>query len=220
MFEFNYSAPCLRRNVCRKIWKEFQNGKGWLSVLWRFHLSKCVWGFPGGSVENAGDVRLIPGVRIFPWRRKWKPTPVFLPGQENPMDRRAWQAIVHGVAKRWTWLSNWVRMHTWSTYLYLSIYLSIYEQYEKAKRYSTERWTLRSVGAQNATGEEWRNNSRKNEEIGPKQKERPVVDVTGDGSKVWCSKEQYCIGTWMLGPWIKVNWKWSNRRWQEWIPTF
>ena len=42
----------------------------------------------------------------------------------------------------------------------------------------------RSVGAQNATGEEWRNNSRKNEEIGPKQKERPVVDVTGDGSKV------------------------------------
>ena len=40
------------------------------------------------------------------------------------------------------------------------------------------------VGNQYATGEEWRNNSRKNEEIGPKQKERPVVDVTGDGSKV------------------------------------
>ena len=54
----------------------------------------------------------------------------------------------------------------------------------------------RSVSAQNATGEEWRNNSRKNEEIGPKQKERPVVDVTGDGSKVQCCKEQYCIGTW------------------------
>ena len=42
----------------------------------------------------------------------------------------------------------------------------------------------RSVSAQYAAGEEWRNNSRKNEEIGPKQKERPVVDVTGDGSKV------------------------------------
>ena len=42
----------------------------------------------------------------------------------------------------------------------------------------------RSVGAQNATGEEWRNNFRKNEEIEPKQKQRPAVDVTGDGSKV------------------------------------
>ena len=42
----------------------------------------------------------------------------------------------------------------------------------------------RFVGAQYATGEEWRNDSRKNEEIEPKQKQCPVVDVTGDGSKV------------------------------------
>ena len=42
----------------------------------------------------------------------------------------------------------------------------------------------RSVGVQYATGEEWRNNSRKNEEMEPKQKQHPVVDVTGDGSKV------------------------------------
>ena len=41
-----------------------------------------------------------------------------------------------------------------------------------------------------------RNNSRKNEEMEPKQKQYPVVDVTGDGSKVQCCKEQYCIGTW------------------------
>ena len=54
----------------------------------------------------------------------------------------------------------------------------------------------RSVGAQCATGEEWRNNSRKNEETEPKQKQHTVVDVTGDGSKVQCCKEQYCIGTW------------------------
>ena len=53
----------------------------------------------------------------------------------------------------------------------------------------------RSVGAQYATGEEWRNNSRKNEEAEPKQKQREVVDVTGDESKVQCCKEQYCIGT-------------------------
>ena len=42
----------------------------------------------------------------------------------------------------------------------------------------------RSVGAQYVTGEEWRNNSRKNEEMEPKQKQHPVMDVTGDGSKV------------------------------------
>ena len=54
----------------------------------------------------------------------------------------------------------------------------------------------RSVGAQYATGDQWRNNSRKNEEREPKQKQHPVVDVTGDGSKVQCCKEQYCIGTW------------------------
>ena len=54
----------------------------------------------------------------------------------------------------------------------------------------------RSVGAQHATGDQWRNNSRKNEDMEPKQNQHPVVDVTGDGSKVRCCKEQYCIGTW------------------------
>ena len=54
----------------------------------------------------------------------------------------------------------------------------------------------RSVGAQYATGDQWRNNSRKNEGMAPKQKQHPVVDVTGDGSKVWYYKEQHCIGTW------------------------
>ena len=54
------------------------------------------------------------------------------------------------------------------------------------------RW----VGAQYATGDQWRNNSRKNEGTEPKQKQHPVVDVTSDRSKVRCCKEQYCIGTW------------------------
>ena len=52
----------------------------------------------------------------------------------------------------------------------------------------------RSVDAQYATADQWRNNSRKNEGMEPKQ--YPVVDVTGDRSKVQCCKEQYCIGTW------------------------
>ena len=56
----------------------------------------------------------------------------------------------------------------------------------------------RSVGAQYATGEEWRNKSRKNEKAEPKQKQCPVVDVTGDGSKFQCCQEQYCIGTWNI----------------------
>ena len=54
----------------------------------------------------------------------------------------------------------------------------------------------RSVGARYATEDQWRNNSRKNERMEPKQKQHPVVDVTGGGSKVRCCKEQYCIGTW------------------------
>ena len=53
----------------------------------------------------------------------------------------------------------------------------------------------RSVGGQYATGEQWRNNSVKNEEMEPKQKQHPDVDMTGDGSKVRCCEEQYCIGT-------------------------
>ena len=53
----------------------------------------------------------------------------------------------------------------------------------------------RSVGAQYVTGGQWRNNSRKNEGIEPKQK-HPVVNETGDGSRVQCCKEQYCIETW------------------------
>ena len=54
----------------------------------------------------------------------------------------------------------------------------------------------RSVGAQYATGDQWRNNSRKNEEMEPKQKQHPAVDVNGDVSKVRSFKEQYYIGTW------------------------
>ena len=53
----------------------------------------------------------------------------------------------------------------------------------------------RSVGAQYATGDQWRKNSRKNEEIEPKLNLHPGVDVMGDGSKVRCCKGKYCIGT-------------------------
>ena len=67
----------------------------------------------------------------------------------------------------------------------------------KRQKYRTLKDELpRLVGAQYATGDLWRSNSRKNEETEPKQKQHPGVDVTGDGSKVQCCKEQYCLGTW------------------------
>ena len=53
-----------------------------------------------------------------------------------------------------------------------------------------------NVGAQYATREEWRNNSRRNDEAEPKQKQSPVVDVSSGESKVRSCKEQYCIGSW------------------------
>ena len=55
---------------------------------------------------------------------------------------------------------------------------------------------LPKLSAQYATGDQWRNNSRKNEGMEPKQKQYTVVDVTGDRSKLQCCKGQYCIGTW------------------------
>ena len=59
-----------------------------------------------------------------------------------------------------------------------------HEQYENGKDRPLKVELPKSVGAQNATRDQWRNNSKKNEETEPKQKQDPVVDVTGDGSKV------------------------------------
>ena len=79
---------------------------------------------------------------------------------------------------------------------------SMKRQKDKTLKDELPRW----VDAQYAT-DQWRNNSRKNEEMVPKQKQHPVVDVTGDGSKVLCCKEQYCIGTWNVRSMNQGNWK-------------
>ena len=70
------------------------------------------------------------------------------------------------------------------------------QHYEKEKDRTLKDELPRSVGAQYATGDWWRNNSTKNEGMEAKQKQYTAVDVTGDRSKVQCCKEQYCIGTW------------------------
>ena len=63
-------------------------------------------------------------------------------------------------------------------------------------QYVPSPWRLVVPSRCPVTGDQWRNNSRKNEETEQKQKQHPLVDVTGDGSKVQCCKEQYCIRTW------------------------
>ena len=69
---------------------------------------------------------------------------------------------------------------------------SMKRQKDRTLKDELSRW----VGVQYATGDRWRNNSRKTEGMEPKQKQYTVMDVTGDRSKVRCCKEQYCIGTW------------------------
>ena len=65
----------------------------------------------------------------------------------------------------------------------------------------------RLVSAQYATGDQWRNNSRKNEGMEPKQKQYPVLDVTGDRSKVRCCRELYCIRTWNVRSMNQGKWE-------------
>ena len=71
----------------------------------------------------------------------------------------------------------------------------------------------RSLGAQYASGDQWRNNSIKNEGMEPKQ-QYPAVDVTGDRSKVRCYKEQYCIGTWNVRSMNQRKLEVLTRSWQ------
>ena len=73
----------------------------------------------------------------------------------------------------------------------------------------------RLVCAQYTTGDQWRNNYRKNEGIEPKQKQHSVVDGTGDGSKVRCCKKEHCKATWNVRSMNQGKLEVANRRWQE-----
>ena len=79
----------------------------------------CLWGFPGGSevkasTSDAGDLGLIPGSGRFPWRRKWQPTPVFLPGESH--GRRSLVGYSPWGCKE---LDTTERLHFTSCFLYL-----------------------------------------------------------------------------------------------------
>ena len=93
-----------------------------------------------------------------------------------------WQNVVH-------WRSDWQT----------ALVFFLRTQWAVWRDKKIRHWKMnlpRSVGVQYATGEEHRNSCRKNEEAEPEQVRCPVVDVSGGESNVWCSKEQYCIGTW------------------------
>ena len=96
---------------------------------------------------------------------------------------------VQGIFRKEYWRREW---QTTSVFLPWEHH----EQYERQNDRILKEELPRSVGAQYATGDQWRNNSRKKEVLEPKQKQHPAVDVTGDRSKAQCCKEQYCIGTW------------------------
>ena len=92
-------------------WFEFPWKKTVLSSL--FKIKKCLGGFPGGSDSKRiclqyRTLKFDPWVGKIPWRRAWQPIPVleFHSCLENPVNRGAWGATVHGVAKSQTWLSN------------------------------------------------------------------------------------------------------------------
>ena len=95
----------------------------------------------------------------------------------------------------WRVLTNWSTGEGNGKLLQYSCLENPMKSMKRQKDRTLKDELLRSVGAQYATGETRRNNSKKNEEMEPKQK-HPVVDATSDGSKVRCCKEQYCIWIW------------------------
>ena len=87
--------------------------------------------------------------------------------------------------------------------------------YEKEKDMALKDEPPKSV-IPNILLEKNREIASEKKEAEPKQKWCLVVDVSGGESKVRCCKEQYCIGTWDVRSMNQGDWKWSNRRWQEW----
>ena len=119
---------------------------------------------------------------------------------------RAWQNMVQ-------WRREWQTISAFFPWEHC-------KQYEKAKRYDTERCVLQVGRFPICYWGKVRNSSRKNKEAEPKDKWCPVVDVSGGEINVqWC-KEQYCIGTWNVRSMNQGKLMWSSRRRQEWTLTF
>jgi len=99
---------------------------------------------------------------------------------------------VHPCCWKWHFVLfyGWVILHCiWHQH-------HLYPFMKRQKDITLKNEPFRSVGVQYATGEEWRRNSRANEEAESKRKWSPVVDVSGGESKVLCCKEEHCRETW------------------------
>ena len=92
----------------------------------------------------------------------------------------------------WAW-SQWAEHLLPEYLLFLNVPMN---SMKRQKDWTLKDELARLLGTQYATGGQWRNNFRTNEGVEPKQKQHPVVNGTGDGSRVQCCKEHYCIGTW------------------------
>ena len=114
---------------------------------------------------------------------------------------KLWAMLCRATQDRWVMVESSDK--TWSTGegnikpLQYSCFENPKNRMKRQKDQTLKDELPRLVRAQFATGDQWRNNSRKNEETKRKQK-HPVVDVTGGGNKVPCCKEQYCTGTWTV----------------------
>ena len=99
--------------------------------------------------------------------------------------------------------------------LHYSCLVNLTNSMKRQKDRILKKELRRSVGAQYASGDQWRIYSRKIKGMEPKQKYHPVVNGTGHRSKVRCYKEQYCIGTWNVRSMNQGKLEVVNRRWQE-----
>ena len=119
----------------------------------------------------------------------------------------------------WRVLTNWSIGERNGKPLWYSCLENPMNNVKRQKAMTLKDELHRSVGAQYATGEEWRNSSRRNEEEEPKGKQCPVVDVSGGERNVECYKDQYCIGTCNVRSMIQGKFV-VVKRWQHWTSTF
>ena len=186
-----------------------------LKIWWAVFVWIDIWHSRPPWEETPGKTSLWIGLIVGalshgsqPCRTHWN----FEPWHVGPlqMDRSWWRALIECSSLEKEWQTT-LEFLPWEPY----------EQYEKAKRYNTERWTPQVLHrCPYATREEWRKWLQKEWGEEPKQKQCPLVDMTGDGSKVQCWKEQYCLRTWNVRSMNPGKLKWLNKRWQEWTLTF
>ena len=155
-------------------------------------------------------------------RRQWQPNPALLPGKSHGQKSLVGCSLWGRKESDTTELLNWTELNWRREWRTTSVFLpwEPHEQYERQNDRILKEELPRSVGAQYATGEQWRNYSRKNEGMEPNKNNTQlwmwlVIEARSDAVKSNIAQEPA-----KLGPGIKANWKWSNKRWQEWTSTF